>query len=879
MKTRLSLFLVLVASLALAQDKQPETFTLRGKVVDADGKPVAGAVVEVRSQAVGMENSRSDVRDKDDLLTQTETDDQGGFSFVQVALPQGDGEFSARRYAWFVLARASGHGLAWNTLNLNSPTGEVRVQLAPARSVAGKVLNVDGKPVSNAQVKVVGLQQLGSARTLPVPYLGLHRSKLPLHVRTDAEGRFRIEGLPRDVRVDLQVSEENYVVGGVYAATTDQPQPKIVQRYSDAKGLLRTREQEVYTGEVMVKLEPGHRVVGQVVSADTGSPVALTWLYLQSEQGSSFPDRTDAEGRFRRGQLPPGKYTVSVQPPEKSDYINATGSLEIPADQTEVKHDFKLPRGAIVDGKVVDEETGAAIRGVTVFYTGPANAHAVTERDGGFRIAVPAGPGKLQISASIPGYFLPSQPIYRRPATGSEPPTDDPFTRSITAKLDQPLKDITFKLGKGLSISGQVVDTEGKPVSGAKLVPISTWNVQWNNPAATSDDAGRFTVTGLDPAKKHQILILHEARKLAGVLTTQAPKDKKRLDDVKAKVEPQATMTGRVIDEDQKPIEGATVYAYISIQFEQDGQTYGTSFPAFAERPTKTDKHGRFFREYLIPGMPHQARVDQEGYSGSFSNQFLPKGGEKHEVGDLRLVKADQSVAGVVVDPAGRPLAGIRVYATSRGGGLAYVSSEQIHTDKDGRFKVDNLPRGSVEINARSESDAQGISMSNRVNAQAGQTDIRIVMFLTRNPPPIEALIGKPAPEFPVTSWLRGPTTAKRTFQPAEFQGKVLVLAFVDEAKPSLRVLPLLQAFREKFGDRVAVLRVHELGDAEDLGKLSPLPAVIASGGIVPGYAEAHAKYGVRATPTLFLVDRQGVLRHGDVKLDELDAKVKALLP
>jgi hypothetical protein len=37
-------------------------------------------------------------------------------------------------------------------------------------------------------------------------------------------------------------------------------------------------------------------------------------------------------------------------------------------------------------------------------------------------------------------------------------------------------------------------------------------------------------------------------------------------------------------------------------------------------------------------------------------------------------------------------------------------------------------------------------------------------------------------------------------------------------------------------------------------------------------------KYGIRATPTLFLIDKQGVLRYADVKVEELEGKIKGLL-
>jgi protocatechuate 3,4-dioxygenase beta subunit len=886
MRTLTTLILFLAAGALLTNEQKPEPFSLKGKVVSADGKPVAGAIVEIRSNAVGMEKPGDYLTDRDDLLAKTTSDDKGVFAFKDVTLPRIAARAAlAREYLWYAIARAGEHGLTWRRLNLQAPSEEITLTLHAAATIRGRITDAAGKPLAGAQVRVTGISLLQQS-TPPVPSLNLYRSQMGLSAVSGADGRVSIAGLPREARIDVQVSQERHVLEGVMVATTDRSQPAIVHRFADRSGQVRTRQMPVHLGEFTLALRPGHRLKGQVVHEDTGKPVAGAGVMLRAEEGAYFRAKADAEGRFTCDQLPPGKFWINAVATEKNnDYLAAHADVTIPENQTEVTFHLKLPRGITATGKVVDEETGQGIAGVTIWYynatrqNGMTPISTVSEKDGSFRLAVPPGPGRLKIAGQVSGYVLPLQPAFYQRLT-DEP--DSPFSKGIVAKPNEQLASITFKLGKGLAVSGRIVDADGKPVAGARLFRLETYSVNWNAPAATTQGDGSFSIRGLDPYTKHLFIAQHEQRRLAATHTLKASKDQKRIDGVEIKLAPLATLTGRVVDEDKKPIAGVAISPYIQVQIEQDGNTYSASFSLYFHRPVKTGKDGRFTADFLVPGFKYQAYAQADGYAQAYSGQFEPGGGQKHEVGDIMLVKADQTVSGRVVTPAGRPLAGVQVYAYSRRRGNFVSSSEAVFTDKEGRFTIGKLPRGPVEINAISERDEQGIGMSNRVTAQSGASDVRIVMFLRRKAAAVEALAGKPAPEFPVAAWLNGKPRAEsaKGFARAAFQGKVVLLAFVDEAKPSQRILPRLQTIAEKYRDRgLFVLRVHEFGAAEDLVKLSPLPAALVSSGLVPvGFSDAYEKYGVRATPTLFLIDKQGVLRHVDVKPEDAEALVKKLL-
>jgi len=174
-----------------------------------------------------------------------------------------------------------------------------------------------------------------------------------------------------------------------------------------------------------------------------------------------------------------------------------------------------------------------------------------------------------------------------------------------------------------------------------------------------------------------------------------------------------------------------------------------------------------------------------------------------------------------------------------------------------------------------------------RVQVQAGTQDVRIIARETSANGSSEAVVGKPVPEFPVSKWLhRQAVPNECPFAREDFRGKVVLLAFLDEAKPSQRLVPQLNELHTKLSERgLLIVRVQEAAPnsqekAEvELAKLSPtVAAVVPPGLLAGGYSEAFHKYGVKAAPVLFLIDRQGVLRYSDVEADALVVRCQELL-
>ncbi|HAK55797.1 MAG TPA: DNA polymerase I [Acidobacteria bacterium] len=114
-------------------------------------------------------------------------------------------------------------------------------------------------------------------------------------------------------------------------------------------------------------------ITGVVVAADTGQPVRYAYLRVTSgELRGGRAAVTDANGRYRLEELPPGRYTVTAS---KTGFVPVTFGqrrvlepgtpLEIGEGETLDEIDLALPRGSVITGQVVDE-VGEPLAGVGV---------------------------------------------------------------------------------------------------------------------------------------------------------------------------------------------------------------------------------------------------------------------------------------------------------------------------------------------------------------------------------------------------------------------------------------------------------------------------------------------------------------------------------
>jgi protocatechuate 3,4-dioxygenase beta subunit len=262
---------------------------------------------------------------------------------------------------------------------------------------------------------------------------------------------------------------------------------------------------------------------GRVFAADTGQPLRKAIVRLSSsELREGRVTTTDTDGRYELKELPAGRYNVNVS---KGSFValsygqlrpfEAGKPLEILDGQTIEKIDFRLPRGAVITGRVVDEfgEPLADAQVAPMRYVNqggrrrliPSGRMSMTNDIGEYRIFGLA-PGQYYVSATLrSGMMMNAQSDDR---TGYAP-TYYPGTGNIaeaqklTVALGQSLNDINLPLipARVATISGTAVDSQGRLLAGGMVMVGQRQGgggFSVNSGGMIRPD-GTFTLSGLAP--------------------------------------------------------------------------------------------------------------------------------------------------------------------------------------------------------------------------------------------------------------------------------------------------------------------------------------------------------------------------------------------
>jgi hypothetical protein len=170
---------------------------------------------------------------------------------------------TARAHYWRhfdIVVYAPGHGQvsAW----MPDIKGELTLRLVKEVAVKGRVLDLEGRPVAGASVRVSDHR-----------WQMLHRP-----VTTGKDGRFAVPGVGRDGSIELHVSGPTIAIQRVKVST--RPPVNV----------------EVIAGPTKV-------IEGVVRASDTGKPLAGVAIYGKGIDEAGPKALTDAKGRYRLGGL------------------------------------------------------------------------------------------------------------------------------------------------------------------------------------------------------------------------------------------------------------------------------------------------------------------------------------------------------------------------------------------------------------------------------------------------------------------------------------------------------------------------------------------------------------------------------------------------
>ena len=616
----------------------------RGVVRDSAGHPIAGAVVRLCDPGAGLDSYYRG--ESHAVLATAETDEAGEFSFLDV---KGHSRRirGAARPNWYVIVSAAGYGVALGTPQTDAQLTRLPVELAPEATVKGRIVDENDKPVKGAIVSAVTITPLGA-----MPEQGRENSYLggwhPT-VETDADGRFQIQGLPAEQRIGLRIEREMFTREFVYAATTESAQRDIPRdRFLgvSTEGRVQWGPSPVHTGDFTVTLAPGWDLTGRITFADTGEPIPEARIDF-SHWNYSRPTVSDADGRFRVPGIGFSTATLSVLAPEGSEYVNRQLILQFQPDQRKPTIELSLPRGVMVSGTVVDATTGKGIARVGVMdgmpfptpdktgvdvFSAPRTAR--TNAGGHFQILLPTGTRPLRVFGPVAGYDFPEEHHFSKTPIATE------YQQTVEVSLDRPVPEVRFSVGRGVVITGLVLDPDGKPLEGADVGVIDDGANVVNKAKTRTDEQGKFKLSGLPPQGDLRVMIAHTERGLCGRIEIDRAHS---ADDaahagrsiVRAvKLQPGARITGLVRDANG-PIAGATV----TFQELNDGDPDQPQVGRIVRTEIMTDEHGRYSVDLLEPERKLLISVHMPGYKRprGMILSIVAKSGETTEVPETIL--------------------------------------------------------------------------------------------------------------------------------------------------------------------------------------------------------------------------------------------------
>jgi protocatechuate 3,4-dioxygenase beta subunit len=465
-------------------------------------------------------------------------------------------------------------------------------------------------------------------------------------------------------------------------------------------------------GPVEVDLVRARVLGGRLLQAD-GSPAAGVLLRASAAEREAEPEAfTRGDGRFLFRDLAPGRWTIE---PEAGDATSAVvpgdlGSCE--AGATDLV--LTLPAGAEIRGRVLDEEG----RGI-------ADARFQASNGAGGRKSGEAGPeGDFVVRGVRPGTV-----DLRISAAG--------YLGRVLTGVEAGATGLEVRLSRGLGIAGVVLTETGTPVSGllifAEPVDPVDPSLDVEQVADPSDAGGRFEVRGL-AAGSYRLVVARPHMTLAGEVLLGGKSVEAGRNDVRLVLAPGAVVAGFVTDEEGRPVPGALVFGSTGEgadgggdetltdgSFEIEGLAPGRSCLLSARAPgraaarlyytpSESSRRSQISRE-RAPEAPAAAGGEEgEAAPAASAGEDLPpppsrqrgRGPSQTRLRavpalwdvpagsrDLRIVlPRTKPISGVLLDAAGRPVAGVRLTFVPRG------NFEELHveTDAGGRFRVDAAP-------------------------------------------------------------------------------------------------------------------------------------------------------------------------------------------
>jgi len=648
------------------------------QVLGPDKKPVPGAQIRVR-----FWSDASAPRDAEPL--QAVADAKG--SAVFEAPPKPDAP--ARGGIGWVTAWSP--DLAISSALLQQGGGVVSLE---AGGVArGMVVDGEGRPVAGALVKLSGIDRAGDDVNYPYPVTSSKLDAEVVSARTDAEGRWSLSRVPLGAQVQIKLGDDKFALSSAFAraaadgAAFDWSAVEAAAREAASKPGFNPQagggRGVNADGALVARL--GASISGRVVDPNGAPVVGAQVMARPQPQGIAYllqTATTDAKGEFRIERLIAGDYGLAPSAPvpakgqEKEKEIEWVAGeplkASVGAGASVAAGDVKMIRGGVIEVHVLDEATGKGVAGVQA-YAIPVPSeglNSISSRTSDERglLTLRAAPGKQKLMLLQPpaDYLVPEHATY-----------NDPTTVEVQAGATQSL---VWKLKKGLTGSGRVLDEKGQPVPNLSINFRPSKEDWWGSvKSAQGDEAGKWSLGSFEPGVWKPYFQGAEW-KVVGPKEVTFPHPG-ALDIIVAPIA-KIAVGGKVVDGAGAPLPEAHVALKIQTVQENTGSQ--------VERTATTAADGT----WSVADVPEIAQnmtieVSRLGYGVERAPLATKtQGTNTWAITEARLLKRDSRLGGQVLDAAGQPASEAQVL----------VAQATLAADKAGRWKLGELPAGEAEV-------------------------------------------------------------------------------------------------------------------------------------------------------------------------------------
>jgi len=512
--------------------------SISGKVVDLDGEPVANAGIYVQTPSSSILGGSWTSR-------YVLTDSKGLYRADK--LPPGNYYVSCwaqigwrSAYRWWPDAetyeQAKAVVVESDSLVKNI---DFRLPLKPETgSVAGAVRSTEGKPLKNASIQLQSYPASDGGKGGPNPVWA--------GTNTDSLGRYIIKQLPAGTyRMYASFWENDWYGQGWYKNRSDQ---------ASADPLVLIEGQKMSGVDFSLKIKPMYgTIVGTVKDSATGNPIRRAYVEITPSSRQSgfrpfvawnFNTATDEKGRYTVEHLTEGTYLIAVYAnggfayyknapvPDMADTLKIEGGQKVTANVALILRNNG--KGSIT-GRVTSDWGSAGNDSVKILMPAAAPRPPMLAKGAPIDLAV------VKAKPTITILSYPQSELFYTALADSQGnytlkglPSGDYFVSSFApyhlleyfdnaydpakAKLvrienEKPVGGIDFALSpilwyyrnagpelktdSGTSLSGKVLDANGKPVSGATVYLLDGNGQPVDGVQTTAD--GSYELAGVQP--------------------------------------------------------------------------------------------------------------------------------------------------------------------------------------------------------------------------------------------------------------------------------------------------------------------------------------------------------------------------------------------